>query len=120
MNNTILTIPANTSLTRQVGSEFRKLFLETFKSMDHIVTVDFSQVGQLDNEFADECFGILTLDYSLSEFYKRVYFLNAQDCHLMTIATHIVGREQQRIDRRALIKQQIPSRFYQPSRLQFA
>jgi hypothetical protein len=120
MKNTTLTIPANSATTRQAGNEFRKLLIDTFKSMDNVVTVDFSQVEHLGDDFVDECFGVLTLDFSLSEFYKRVFFLHAQEHQLMTIATYIVGREQQRINRRTALRQQIPVRYAQSSRLQFA
>jgi len=119
MNTTVI-IPAHAASTRKDGSEFRRHFVLAFRSQDDVVTIDCSQAKQLGDDFADECFGMLTLDYSLATFYKHIHLLNATDQQLLTIATHIKKREQQRLSRLATIRQQT-SAFRTPApRLHFA
>ncbi len=119
MNSTVI-IPAHAATTRKDGSEFRRHFVLAFRSADDVVTVDCSQVAQLGDDFTDECFGMLTLDYSLATFYKHIHLLHATDKHLLTIATHIKKREQQRLGRIAMNRQQAASLRTTTTRLQFA
>ncbi len=119
MNTTVI-IPAHAATTRKDGSEFRRHFVLAFRSPDDVVIVDCSQVTQLGDDFTDECFGMLTLDYGLDTFYKHINLLHATDKQLLTIATHIKKREQQRLGRIAMIRQQTSAFRTPPSRLQFA
>lgn len=120
MNTKTVIIPANAATTRKDGSEIRRHFALAFRSQDAVVTVDCSQVAQLGDDFIDECFGMLVLDYSLAEFYKHVHLLNATDRHLFTIAYHINKREQQRVGRLAMTKHHIPAQRSPTTQLRYA
>lgn len=120
MNTKTVIVPANAAITRKDGSELRRHFALAIRSEDDIVTVDFSQVNHLSDDFIDECFGMLTLDYGLATFYKHVHFLHATDRHLFTIAYHINKREQQRVARLAMTRHHISAQRPQTSRLQYA
>jgi len=118
MNSTVV-IPAQAAATRKDGSEFRRHFVLAFRSASDVVTVDCSQVTQLGDDFTDECFGMLTLDYGLDTFYKHIHLLHATDEQVLTIATHIKKREQQRFGRLAMTRRQT-SASATPRRFQFA
>lgn len=120
MNTKTVIIPANAATTRKDGSELRRHFTLAFRSPDDVVTVDCSQVMQLGDEFIDECFGMLTLDYGLAAFYKHVHLLHATDKHLFTIAYHINKREQQRVGRLAMTRNHIPQQRPQASPFHYA
>lgn len=120
MNTKTVIIPANAATTRKDGSEIRRHFALAFRNPDAVVTVDCSQVTLLGDDFIDECFGMLTLDYGLAEFYKHVHILNASDKNLFTIAYHINKREQQRVSRLAMTRNHIPAQRSQPSQLRYA
>lgn len=121
MNTKTVIIPANASATRKDGSELRRHFALAFRRQDDVVTVDCSQITQLGDDFIDECFGMLTLDYGLAAFYKHVHLVNAADKHLFTIAYHINKREQQRVGRLAMTRQNhIPTSRPQASQLHYA
>ncbi len=119
MNTKTVIIPENAATTRKDGSEIRRHFALVFRSQDDVVTVDCSQVAHLGDDFIDECFGMLTLDYGLAAFYKHVHLLHVTDTHLFKIAYHINKREQQRVGRLAMTKHHIPLRP-QTSQLQYA
>ena len=99
MTTKTVIIPANAATTRKDGSELRRHFALTFRSQDDVVTIDCSQVTQFGDDFIDECFGMLTLDYGLATFYKHVQLLHVTDKNLFTIAFHINKREKQRLSR---------------------
>ena len=120
MNTKTVIIPANAATTRKDGSELRRHFTLAFRSQDDVVTVDCSQVMQLGDEFIDECFGMLTLDYGLASFYKHVHLLHATDKHLFSIAYHINKREQQRVGRLAMTRNHIPQQCPQTSQYHYA
>lgn len=120
MNTKTVILPTNASLTRKDGSELRRHFALAFRSQDEVVTVDCSQVTQMSDDFIDECFGMLTLDYGLATFYKHVHLLHATDKHLFTIAYHINKREQQRVGRLAMTRQHIPAQRPQTNRMHYA
>ena len=120
MNSKTVIIPADAATTRKDGSELRRHFALAFRSQEDVVTVDCSQITQLGDDFIDECFGMLTLDYSLATFYKHVHLLHVTDKHLFTIAYHINKREQQRVGRLAMTQRHIPAQHLQPSRSQYA
>lgn len=119
MNTKTVVIDANATTTRKDGSEIRRHFALAFRSQDTVVTVDCSKVVQFGDDFIDECFGMLTLDYGLAAFYKHVNLLHATDKQLFAIAYHINKREQQRIGRSAMTRHHIPALRSQTTQLQY-
>ena len=120
MNTKTVIIPANAATTRKDGSEIRRHFALAFRSHTDVVTVDCSQVAQFGDEFIDECFGMLTLDYGLVAFYTHVHLLHATERHLYAIAYHINKREQQRVGRLAMTRNHVPAQQPQPNQLRYA
>ena len=118
MNSTVI-IPAHAATTRKDGSDFRRHFALAFRSLNDVVTIDCSQATELGDDFADECFGMLTLDHGLATFYKHIHLLHATDRQLYVIATHIKKREQQRLGRIAMIRHTASARST-TNRWQFA
>jgi hypothetical protein len=120
MNTKTVIIPADAAITRKDGIELRRHFALAFRSQEDKVIVDCSQITQLGDDFIDECFGMLTLDYGLATFYKHVNLLHATDKHLFTIAYHINKREQQRVGRLAISRSHIPVQRTQTNQYRYA
>lgn len=77
--------------TRVKGQEIRQKIEKAF-DQGNFVTFDLEGVESVSHSFADECFGKLLLNWSLSEIKENSTFIHANDLIKQTIAFTIKER----------------------------